>query len=374
MNKIRDYKTKKVNPANNKHIFYAIQFRDPITHKPTTKRGFTSKREAKDWYIRHVAQLKEQGFEIKKITFNEAARQWLGMKRYTVAGATYCKYESQYRNHLVNAFGSKIISDITVSDCQNLANDFSGRFTRPNKLLNTFSNVFQYALKNQWITRNPMKLINRPRESRSHKPNSFTKEEFQTFKKAVVEHYADNPKAKALLLLLGDAGMRKGEALALRWSKIDLENRVITIDHAVTRDFNNKLVSDGSTKNVYSVRDISIGKNLVEVLQEWKNYQLKELDTTFDPERLAFTNINGGVLSVAKPGKWLKTIEHEYRLPKVTVHGLRHTFTTLLISHTGNVNAVSSSLGHSNAEITMKVYNDLHPMLNSKGANYMDSL
>ena len=39
---------------------------------------------------------------------------------------------------------------------------------------------------------------------------------------------------------------------------------------------------------------------------------------------LLFTNINGGLLTPSKPGKWMHQLEKDHNLPYVTPHGLRH--------------------------------------------------
>lgn len=181
-----------------------------------------------------------------------------------------------------------------------------------------------------------------------NKLNSFNVSEFEVFKTGVIAHYGkSNPQAATLLLTLAFTGMRKGEALALRWNSVDFNNKTIKITEFVTLDADDKLtISRGKTK--YSIRTIGITDELVKLLLAWKNHQQSKCkDKEFSDNSLIFQNINGSssILSPAKPDKWLNVIENEYHLPNISVQGLRHTYAELLIRYNISPNFVASTLG-----------------------------
>lgn len=112
-------------------------------------------------------------------------------------------------------------------------------------------------------------------------------------------------------------GMRSGELLALRWSDVDLDKRIIT----VSRSYNKRLKSEKSTKAGYW-RSIPISPDLQEVLTELKgNGDGLNLDHHVLPR--AYEWVNGGA------GKVLRDFLSRIGINKTVVfHTLRACFAT----------------------------------------------
>ncbi|MRI06890.1 tyrosine-type recombinase/integrase [Limosilactobacillus reuteri] len=360
---------------------YRVAYRTP-DNKQHNKGGFTTKREARAWYRQKMVEIENHGFSSnEKVTFEEIANRWLDNKKQTVAGSTYKKYETECNKHLIPALGDKLLKDISISTCQSLVYQWAKDFKFYNKMVNDATSIFDLGIKYKLIHDNPFKLIEHPKKDKDdeRKIRSFTKDEFITFKKGLHEHYeSTNYKAFAFLFILAHTGLRKGELLALTWNDIDLEGGFLHIKRAVTRDAKNNLII-GKTKNIYSVRDVPIGPETIKVLKKWRSEQYQELKffniNTLKPNQLVFTSQKGGILTPSKPGKWLNIIEKKYNLPSyVTPHGLRHTYTSLLIEDGMSVNDVASVLGHKDATITIKVYNDLHPIKDNSIGKIIENL
>ena len=363
----------------NKGKRYRVAYRTP-DNKQHNKGGFTTKGEARSWYRRKMIEIENHGFsDNDQVTFEEIANRWLENKKRTVAGSTYKKYETECKKHLLPALGDKLIKNIEAPTCQLLVYQWSNQLKSYSKLVNDVASIFELAIKYKLIHDNPFRQIERPRVDHERKIRSFTKDEFNIFQKGLREHYeSTNYKAFAFLFILSHTGLRKGELSALTWNNVDFNKGFLHIKKAVTRDTNNHLII-GKTKNVYSVRDVPIGKRTIEVLKKWHLEQRRELRyfniNSLKPGQLVFTNQKGGILSPSKPGKWLKVIEKEKNLPLyVTPHGLRHTYTSLLIENGVPVNKVATVLGHKDASITIKVYNDLHPVNDNSIGNTIENL
>lgn len=358
---------------------YRVAYRTP-DNKQHNKGGFTTKGEARSWYRRKMIEIENHGFsDNDQVTFEEVADRWLENKKRTVAGSTYKKYETECKKHLLPALGDKLIKDIEVPTCQLLVYQWSNQLKSYSKLVNDVVSIFDLAIKYKLIHDNPFRQIERPKVDHEKKIRSFTKDEFNIFQKGLREHYeSTNYKAFAFLFILSHTGLRKGELSALTWDNVDFNKGFLHIKKAVTRDTDNHLII-GKTKNVYSVRDVPIGKRTIEVLKKWRLEQRHELRyfniNSLKPGQLVFTSQHGGILSPSKPGKWLKVIEEAYDLPLyVTPHGLRHTYTSLLIENGVPVNKVATVLGHKDASITIKVYNDLHPVNDNSIGNTIENL
>lgn len=358
---------------------YRVAYRTP-DGKQHNKGGFKTKTEARFWYRHKMVEIENHGFcDSSRLTFEEVANRWLNDKKHTVEGSTYKKYESECRNHLLPTLGNRIIKDIKVDECQLLVYQWANQLKFFNKLINDAVSIFDLAIKYKLIFDNPFRQVERPKVNDRKKVRSFTNSEFNRFQQGLRKQYKDsNYKAYTFLFVLSHTGLRKGELSALTWNDVDFEHGFLKINKAVTRDFDNHLVI-GKTKNVYSVRSVPIGQQTTQVLKKWRLIQQKELYyfnvNSLKPNQLVFTSQHGGILSPSKPGKWMKIIEKNCNLPLyVTPHGLRHTYTGLLIDKGIDVNKVAAILGHKDASITIRIYNDLHPVKDNSIGNVIENL
>ena len=60
-------------------------------------------------------------------------------------------------------------------------------------------------------------------------------------------------------------------------------------------------------------------------------------------------------------GHWLKQFEIQNGFKKVSCHGLRHTYCSLLLSQNVPIQTVSKYMGHSDSTVTLKVYSHFIP-------------
>lgn len=153
-------------------------------------------------------------------------------------------------------------------------------------------------------------------------------------------------------------GMRKGELLALQEKDIDHETQNLTVDKTL---FYNK---DGSyqvlkPKTKTSIRQLHLDNEtytlLNDLIRQNKKLRLqynvhpKEKfifikETSFDPFRNSYTN------------EVLTKLCKRYGLPRITVHGLRHSCASLLFAAGVDVKVVQKLLGHAHIETTMNIY------------------
>lgn len=80
--------------------------------------------------------------------------------------------------------------------------------------------------------------------------------------------YAKTHDKGVYIILLLCTGLRCGELCALQWEDIDLENRVIHINKAISRE-NNKPVVD-VPKTETSIRDLPISRSLEKYLKQFE--------------------------------------------------------------------------------------------------------
>lgn len=112
--------------------------------------------------------------------------------------------------------------------------------------------------------------------------------------------------------LLALSSLRRSEILALRWEDVDLEKRVLTVKAASVLDEENKYVRKEQTKNLQSRRTVPIIEPLYDVLT-------------------ATRQESGPVVKLSGAGIYhaVNAICDEAGLPRVGVHGLRHSYASL---------------------------------------------
>jgi integrase len=196
------------------------------------------------------------------------------------------------------------------------------------------------AVDSEIIPRNRFNKITIPAEKNTD--NFFTAEELKKFLAAAKE--LENPTNYTIILTLAYTGVRRGEALGLKWENVDFENKTITIER--TRD--NKGVRSPKTKNSY--RTILIDDTLATQLKIYRTW-CRETMLTFG-KRLAledyiFVSYQSGTPIVDATIKYsFDRILKKTGLKKVTPHGLRHTHATLLISQRIPVKVIADRLGN----------------------------
>lgn len=168
----------------------------------------------------------------------------------------------------------------------------------------------------------------------------------------------DNLQRIVLLRLLIYTGIRRGEALALYWECVDFEDETIEVKRAVKR--REREVTEesprrteiyiGEPKNESSYRVISVDKITLDYLERLKEYKINER---------VFNGHKRQILTTSMPRKWLRMIAKKAKIEPISVHGLRHTHTSLLIEAGANIKEIQYRLGHSNINTTLDIYSHL---------------
>lgn len=159
-----------------------------------------------------------------------------------------------------------------------------------------------------------------------------------------------------IIVFLLFTGLRIGEALALKWQNVDLKNKQIhiveTLKEVPDETGKYRLVC-GKTKTQSSIRWVSLTDYALNVLEEQKKrYQdIKPTDFVFRSESdkpVLYRNVNRTLRDMLKRSNCSTT--------DATVHSLRHTYGSFLLSKGIPVFNVSRLLGHSSIKTTEQVY------------------
>lgn len=148
--------------------------------------------------------------------------------------------------------------------------------------------------------------------------------EFQTFYEAARE---SGDRLHALWVLLATTGMRRGEAIGVRWRDVALDAGRVRVVQTITQV--RSAVTVGEPKTARGRRYIALDGATVAVLRSHRTRMLGErllVGADFGDEDLVFHQPDGTCL---RPDAVSAMFVRRYGLPMLTLHGLRHTWATL---------------------------------------------
>lgn len=211
-----------------------------------------------------------------------------------------------------------------------------------------FKVAINAAVDDEILPRNRFNKITIPQDD--PKDNFLTAEELSKLLAAAKE--LENETNYSFIFTLAYTGLRKGEALGLQWNNVDFDAKTITVER--TKD--NKGVRTPKTKNSY--RTILIDDSVAAQLDKYKKWckkaklkygmRLKGSDFVFlsfqTGNPVSDTTVIYGLRRVIE--KINKNAEEQNKIKKISLHGLRHTHATLLISQRIPVKVIAERLGN----------------------------
>ena len=357
---IKEYKLK---DGTKRYLIKCYMGLDSLTGKriTTTRRGFKTQKEASLAEARLKLEYEEKTFDAKnsKYTFQQIYELFLVEHKNTVKSGTYATTVRYAKLHILPKIANKKIDSFTVLDCQKLVNQWAEYFNSAKYPKGITQQVFDYAIKMNIISDNPMRKVKLPKRKETiNEVNKFyNTDELKHFFDCVKDY--GNMKYLAFFRLLAFTGMRKGEALALNWSDIDFEKKLVHITKGVVLD-ENEIPMISTTKTKKSVRTVSLDDESLATLRRWKLEQAKELMSiginSLNKHQLLFTYDANKLYRPSYSNCWLEQIIKKYNLKKITMHGFRHSHCSLLFEMGTPIQVVQDRLGHTNIKTTMDIY------------------
>jgi integrase len=167
---------------------------------------------------------------------------------------------------------------------------------------------------------------------------------------------AENLRYADVVRLILFTGLRRGEALALRWDGIDIEAGTAGVSGSLVRQEGSLIVS--GTKSKASTRTICLSTSAVVLLKKVKTKQSAEkLEATeWTDSGLVFTNAKGGPVEPQNVLRTVRLAAATAGLIGVKVHTLRHTYATTALMAAVPLKVVSVNLGHASIQLTADTY------------------
>lgn len=244
------------------------------------------------------------------------------------------------------------------------------------------SSVFSFAVRMQLMADNPCKRVSPPK---AEDVDIQFLNENQVAK--LFEALSDAPVQYSVIVQLAlFTGCRRGEICGLRWSDIDLNHGLLSIRRSLTSIPGQGQVFS-SPKTRRSRRCIKMEPDAVELLQDYRHYQMEErlkvgsrwsseiqIMGKMEKNDLLFTTWEGHPIDPGSVSSWFPHFLKEHNLPPVRFHSLRHTNASLLIAAHVPVVTVAGRLGHAQASTTANIYADMIQTSDAAAADALDAV
>ena len=179
------------------------------------------------------------------------------------------------------------------------------RHVKPNTVIRRHANIhssLEYAVQLKLLKDNPANRVSRPEEN-TYEAKYYSVEEMMQLFKA-----AHGDPLEICIFLAAFYGMRRSEALGVRWSSIDLVNKTITVNHVVTdvyidghcqRVMKDRTKSKSSTRTLPLVPQFEQALKYVYQKQHYEQYVCGVIPTA---KNIWITSIRMRTGELLKPG------------------------------------------------------------------------
>jgi len=360
--------------------------RDPITNKRRQKwhSGYRTKRDAERALSEIVASLHGGSYvEPTKQTLGEFTAEWLAAIQPTVRPATHYSYSRNLRLHVLPRLGSVQLRRIDAGMLNTLyaalladgRKDYAGGGLSPRtvRYVHTIAHrAFKDAVKWGRLARNPADAADPPKAAAASRPESitWTADQLRSFLEGT-----RGSRYWAAYLLLATTGLRRGEALGLRWADLDLDGARASIRQTIIAVKHTAML--GTPKTAKGRRTVTLDSGTAAALREHRKRQAAErllMGAGWTETDLVFCHVDGTMLHPERFTRGFSDAVRRLELPPIRLHDLRHGWATLALQAGIHPKVVQERLGHANIGITLDTYSHVVAGLHEDAAEQVAAL
>ena len=353
---------------------------DPRTGKRRRRErgGFATRDAAETALAEAVAAVKSGGYvDPSKVTVARFLTDWVDRKAEDdLKPSTAASYRSKIEVHLIPRLGSLRVQELDVARVEDALRDIhreGGRNGTPLSLRTVnycrvvLASAMDDAVRRGMLQGNPARLARIPTRQRPDwKPRSAPRKPWSVDELRTFLARAAEDRLAALWTLYVTTGMRRGEALGLRWADVDLDAGTVNIARVRTTaedDDGKRLVyDDDDPKTASSRRTVTLDGPTVAALRAHRAAQLQErmrAGSAWVDEDRVFAHEDGTGLDPDGVSSQWRDLCAEAGVRYIRPHDARHSHATLMLAGGVPVEVISKRLGHARISVTMDLY--VHP-------------
>ncbi|MEV4740928.1 tyrosine-type recombinase/integrase [Streptomyces sp. NPDC049555] len=296
---------------------------------------------------------------------------WLQAKAMSLKPTTTVRYHHYVVDDLIPALGKVKLDDLGYGPIAAFVRaqlaDGRGPVT-VHRILATLSSALGEAVRHHRLDHNPARptIIPRPAATERH---IWTVDEAVAFLRYC--HTADPLMADLVEVLVG-TGIRKGEALALRWDDVHFDKRVLYIHTTLSAIDNNRLVI--TTPKTRSSRNwVAISGRVATALQRRRRARCPSTAEGLEGD-FVFHRPDGRPIHPEYALNRFHLLSREAGVSRTTIHDLRHLSATISINAGVPLAVVSKTLRHSTLSTTANVYSHLTAQAAREAVDVIDKI
>lgn len=370
-------------PEGSGNWYAVLSIRDQATGKRKLKwhslKDCTGKRDAEKRCRELVAQ-HDAGTYVApdKVTVAAYLEQWLTHMQSQVSPGTHERYGELVRKNIAPLVGSVLLHKLRPEQVSAAyaASLTTGRRDKTGGLspqtVTHMHRVLKQALGQavRWsmLTRNPCDAVTPPRVQRKA---------MQVYDVPALACAIDALRNSRLLipvLLAGTCGLRRGEAVAVRWRDVDFETGNLAVSQSAEQT---KAGVRYKAPKSGKPRRVALSQVIIAELRAWRIRQAEELlalGVRQGPDTFVITKATGEPLQPRSiTHEWVRLCK-VHNLPRIRFHDLRHSHATHLLAENVHPKIASERLGHSKVGITLDLYSHILPTMQAEAADKVDNV
>lgn len=274
------------------------------------------------------------------------------------AETTVYAYQKIIDNHIDPALGTVPLKRLTPKMVQEYytetqrANGLSSNTMRRHHDL--LSSALRSAVRQDVIPASPMERVEPPRV-RTTESYFYNNQELKLLYQKIEGNILE-----LAVKLAGSLGMRREEICGLKWENVDLQRHLVLIREA--RTAYGATIVQKETKNRSSVRTLYLPDEVYLLLEQEQARQQQERclqSPTYNPTDHVILDAKGVPYSPNALSLAFTRFVKKNDLPRLTFHGLRHTFATIASCQGASLFDIGKALGHSTPATTGRIYTHL---------------
>ncbi len=216
--------------------------------------------------------------------------------------------------------------------------------------------VLDTAVRDGALASNPAAVIRRPKVTSREAAHLTTAQVADLLRAAEGTRYAP------LFALLVHTGLRRGEALALRWADVDLEKGLLRVRGTLARVQRRLVVTEPKTARSKRFVPLSApAERLLRDVRATQDDERRRAGSVWQETGFVFTTVTGEPCDPRNALRALKVAAEKAGLPHAGLHTLRHSAASVMLISGVPLKVVSEILGHSSIAIAGDVYGHVAP-------------
>ncbi|MFA6848765.1 MAG: tyrosine-type recombinase/integrase [Selenomonadaceae bacterium] len=340
------------------------------------KGGFRIKQDAINYAKNAEVSLRSGSYvnPVDKTTVSEWIDDYIKLFCTTQRPNTIASYTNTAK-HIKEKIGNKKISDVTVKDVQQLYNSVEAEISPYTaiQVARVLCMAFKKATESKMIHDNPTIYAKKPKKPECEQ-RVYSTDQIGMLMNSIHDPASPYRCLFAPILLCVTLGLRRGEALGLKWS--DYKDGKIWISDALINNNRDKRIDLADVKTHRSNRPIAVGPFIASILTEQQQWQASNRQKIGDEYILSnsICTLPGGM--PMKPNYLTHRFDmacEKAKLDHIRLHDLRHTMASVANAEGIDIKKVSSRLGHSSISITADTYTHMFAEVDQTVSNTIEN-